>query len=121
MHDFNPEWTMNKLQFNHSPLIPPNFKMLIIGSSGCGKSFRLFNMLLEDGFLDYNRLFIFSPSIHQPEYQILIHGFKNKMHKCQIKAIIEHQSQLGIDNPKEVIIIVESHMNKEDKWSGIEC
>src|SRR3977135_314422 len=120
-NNLNPEWYLNKLQFNHCPLIPPSFRMLIVGSSGCGKSFRLFNMLLESGFLDYNRLFIFSPSIHQPEYQLLIHGFQSKLHKHHIKSIIENQTKLGIEDPKEAIKIVESHMNKEDKWDEIEC
>src|SRR6266853_4726547 len=83
--DFNPEWKLNKLKFNHSPLIPSSFRMLIVGSSGCEKSFRLYNMLLEPRFLDYNRLFLFSPSIHQPEYQLLIHAFKNKLHKHHIQ------------------------------------
>src|SRR3981189_113213 len=119
--NFNPEWCLNKLRFNHSLLIPPSFRMLIVGSSGCGKSFRLFNMLLESGFLDYNRLFIFSRSIHQPEYQLLIHGFHNKLHKHHIKSIIENQMKLGIEDPKEAIKIVESHMDKEDKWDEIEC
>src|SRR3981189_136015 len=127
-NNLNPEWSLNKLQFNHNPLIPPSFRMLIVGSSGCGKSFRLFNMLLESGFLDYNRLFIFSPSIHQPEYQLLIHGLRSKLHKHHIKSIIENQVELGIEDPEEAIKIVESHMNKEDKWNeteggeaGIEC
>src|SRR5277367_3080174 len=120
-NNFNPEWCLNKLQFNHNPLIPPSFRMLIIGSSGCGKSFRLFNMLLEPGFLDYNRLFIFSPSIHQAEYQLLINGFQNKLHKRIIQSIIENQKKLGIEDPKEAIKIVESWMNKEDKWDEIEC
>src|SRR5271156_4724779 len=121
MNNFNPEWSLNKLKFNHSSLIPPSFRMLIIGSSGCGKSFRLFNMLLEPGFLDYNRLFIFSPSIHQPEYQLLIHGFQNKLHKYHIQSIIENQKKLGINDPEEAIKIVESWMEKEDKWDEIEC
>src|SRR3977135_3988107 len=78
-------------------------------------------MLLESGFLDYNRLFIFSPSIHQPEYQLLIHALQNKLHKHHIKSIIENQMKLGIEDPEEAIKIVESHMNKEDKWDEIEC
>src|SRR5271156_6210224 len=120
-NNLNPEWTLNKLQFNHNPLIPPSFRMLIIGSSGCGKSFRLFNMLLEPGFPDYNRLFIFSPSIHQPEYQLLIHGFHNKLHKYHIQSIIENQKKLGINDPEEAVKIVESWMVKEDKWDEVEC
>jgi hypothetical protein len=117
----NPEWKLNKLKFNHNPLIPPSFRMLIIGSSGCGKSFRLFNMLLEPGFLDYNHLFLFSPSIHQAEYQLLIHGFKNKLHKHHIQWIIDNQKELGINEPKKAVEVFESYLDKENKWNDIEC
>ena len=126
--NFNPEWKLNKLKFKHNALIPSSFRMLIIGSSGSGKSFRLFNMLLQPGFLDYNRLFIFSPSIHQPEYQLLIHGFKNKLHKHHIQLIIDNQEKIGINEPKEAIEVFESYLDKEDKWDdtagkqgSIEC
>src|SRR5437773_5468963 len=119
--NLNPEWRLNKLKFNHSPLIPPSFRMLIVGSSGSGKTFRLFNMLLEAGFLDYEKLFIFLPSIAQAEYQLLIHGFQNKLPKQIIMNIIKNQMKLGIEDPEEAIKIVESHMDKEDKWDEIEC
>src|SRR5204862_1644806 len=105
---------------NHNSLIPPSFRMLIVGSSGSGKTFRLFNMLLESGFLDYEKLFIFSPWIHQAEYKLLIHGFQNTLPKNIIKSIIENQVKLGIEDPEEAIKIVESHMDKEDKWEEIE-
>ena len=80
--NLNSEWSLEKLQFNHSPLLPKNsIRMLIIGLSECGKTYRLFSMLLQPNFLDYNRLFIFSPSIHQAEFQILIHSFKKNYTK----------------------------------------
>src|SRR6266853_751074 len=107
--NLNSEWTLGKLEFHHSPLIPPSFRMLIVGPSGCGKTFRLFNMILQPTFLDYNRLFIFSPSIHQAEFQILIHAFKNKLHKEQVIKIFEKQNELGIEDPAEVIKIIESY------------
>ena len=119
--NFNPEWKLNKLKFNHDVRIPSSFRMLIIGSSGSGKSFRLFNMLLEPGFLDYNRLFLFSPSIHQPEYQVLLHGFKNKLHKHHIISILAGQFKIGIDDPKKAVEYFESYLDKKDKWDDIEC
>src|SRR5271156_1347049 len=123
--NFNPEWKLNKLKFNHNVLIPSSFRMLIIGSSGSGKSFWLFNMLLEPGFLDYNRLFIFSPSIHQSEYEVLLHGFKNKLHKKHIISILAGQNKIknkcGNDDQKKAVEFFESHLDKKDKWDDIEC
>ena len=101
--NINSEWKLGKLKFNHNPLIPSSFRMLIVEPSGCGKTYRLFCMLLQPGFLDYNRLFIFSPSIHQPEYQELLHGFKNKLHKEHIISILAGQFKLGIDDPNKAI------------------
>ena len=80
--NLNSEWSVGKLLYNHSPLLPKNsIRMLIVGPSECGKTFLLFKMLLQPNFLDYNRLFIFSPSIHQAEFQILIHSFKKNYTK----------------------------------------
>jgi hypothetical protein len=48
-------------------------------------------MLLEKDFLDFNKLMIFTKSIHQSEYQMLYNGFKNGMSKESIKAIFKTQ------------------------------
>ena len=79
---FKPTWNLGKIKFNHSPYLPKDtIRMLVIGSSGSGKSFLVLRMLLEEIFLDYNHLHLCTPRIAQKEYQLLIHAFKNKFKK----------------------------------------
>ena len=56
--------------------IPSSFKMLIIGTSGCGKTQLLFKMLLTPNFLDYDNLIIFSKTVYQEEYQIFLSRYQ---------------------------------------------
>ena len=86
-------WNKNKMEFNHHENIPPSFRMLIVGSSGCGKTQLLFKMLLTPGYLDYDNLIIFSKTISQDEYQILYHSFLNKLSKESVSKIFEEQDQ----------------------------
>ena len=76
MEDFQSYWQEKDTLFNNSPLIPDCLRMVICGPSNSGKTALLNRMLLSDGFLDYERLYIFTPTISQPIYQIIINGFK---------------------------------------------
>jgi len=40
----------------HSNIFPINFRMLIIGQSGCGKTCLLMRLLLEPNLLNYDKL-----------------------------------------------------------------
>ena len=82
-----------RMNFNHHPNLPSSFRMLIIGSSGSGKTCLLLNMLLESGFMDYNNLIIFTPTKSQQEYQLLYHGYSNGLSKESIAAILLNQEQ----------------------------
>lgn len=54
---------------NHE-LMPQNcFRMVIAGGSGSGKTVLTTNMILK--YLNYDRLHVFAPSIHQPAYLML--------------------------------------------------
>ena len=70
----------DKLDFENdkNARIPKSFAGLIVGKRSCGKTHLLFQLLLE-GYIDYNRLYIFSPSIYQSEYQLIIEGFKQHL------------------------------------------
>lgn len=72
---------------NNHKLLPRNIRGCIIGKSGSGKTNLLMNLLLQN-YLDYNCLYIFSKSLHQPIYQILINGFKNNLSKEEILKCI---------------------------------
>ena len=86
--------------FNHHPNLPSSFRMLIIGSSGAGKTALLLQMLLEPGFLDYDNLIIFTMTPQQQEYKLLKYGFSNGLTKESIASILMNQEQFqGIDIP----------------------
>ena len=57
-------------------------------------------MLLSPGFLEYNQLYIYGKSLHQPEYQIMRKCFDNKLPKELIIDTFETQKEvqrIGVD------------------------
>ena len=92
---FVANWNKGKKTFNHYKSIPESFRMLIVGSSGCGKTNLLFNMLLIPKFLDYDNLIIFSKTINQSEYQLLYHGLKHGLSKESIINIFKNQDSFS--------------------------
>ena len=93
----NPVCKNNSSTFNNSLQLPESIRGLLIGASNSGKTFLLFQMLLEDGFLDYNNLLIFSKSLHQKEYQMIIQGFKHKLTKAQIDKLFDVYNNIPKD------------------------
>ena len=83
----------DRVVFNHHSNLPNSFRMLIVGSSGCGKTVLLLRMLVEPGFIDYDNLIIYTTTKTQQEYQLLYHGFSNGLSKESIAAILIHQNE----------------------------
>src|SRR5438093_4200417 len=74
--------------------------MLIIGSSGSGKSILLLQLLLEPNFIDYTNLIIYSPTKSQALYQILEQGFSNGLSKELIASLVLNQDSFkGLSIP----------------------
>ena len=84
----------------NSPLLPSSLRGLIVGRSNSGKTVLLLNLLLRDGWLDYNNLLVFGNSLHQEEYQILRKGFDMKLGKEQVLNLFKNQ---GLMAPLEAI------------------
>ena len=89
----------------NNPLLPQNLRGLIVGKSNCGKTTLLFNLILQDGWLDYDHLLVFGKSLHQKDYQIIKNGFAEGLSKNQISNLFVNQNllkQANID-PSEAI------------------
>jgi len=109
------DWKNEKSVFKNNSLLPRSIRGLVIGSSGSGKTHLLLNMLLQPDFLDNNKLYIFSNSLHQPEYQLLIKGFQNKLAKTHIIGIFRNQSDFKGCSIQEICEYVSENLPDLDK------
>ena len=73
---------------SHATYIPNSFRMLIVGSSNCGKTTLLMRLLLEPKLLNYDKVYIYSMSLQQPEYQVLRLGIENHLTKKNILLLL---------------------------------
>ena len=114
-------WSSKQTRF-HSDMVPDSFRCLIVGSSGSGKTALLMRMLLQENVLDYNKLFIFGRSLHQPEYQILKIGFENNLPKALIIEILKNNSLINTSNdtPENVILALSEDLDEDEK-GNISC
>ena len=65
--------------------------MCILGKTGSGKSALLLEMIL-DKIIDYDVLYIVSPTIFQPEYQLMINGSNAGLTTEHITSIFKYQN-----------------------------
>ena len=101
---FSPVWNKDAKIFNNADYLPSDLRMIICGPAGCGKTCLLQRMLLEDGILDYNKLYIYTPTINQIGYQILIKGFKNNLSKEMIRNVYINQNEItDLDQALELV------------------
>ena len=89
----NLSWDSMTARSNHK-LLPKNVRGLIVGKSGCGKTTLLLNLLLNPGWLDYNKLFVFNKSLFQPEYQVLRKAMEHKLPKEAILWLFNNQRDI---------------------------
>ena len=75
----------------HSNRFPIDFRALLVGASGCGKTCLLMRLLLEHNVLNYNKLYVFARTLYQPQYQILRAGMENELPKEDIIQLLNSQ------------------------------
>jgi energy-coupling factor transporter ATP-binding protein EcfA2 len=94
MDNFTVTWKeKNSNKQNNNFLLPENScRCLIIGESGCGKTNLILKMLLLYKWLDYTDLFVFSKSLHQPEYKLIKSSFEKGYKKSEILDFFKTQN-----------------------------
>ena len=53
-----------------------NIFCVIAGSTGCGKTNLMVNLLLQENKINYSDVYIYSPTLHQPAYIYLKHSYE---------------------------------------------
>ena len=103
----------------HSVVFPPNFRALIVGESGLGKTTFLMNMLLADNLLNYDKLYVFARTLYQPEYKVLEAGLRNNLTKKNIAKLMGSEeftmkNNLTIDDTARLIKQIQDTYEKEN-------
>ena len=113
-------WSNISNSRHNCPLLPKSIRGLIVGKSGCGKTTLLMNLLLQPGWLDYDKLQVFGKSLFQPEYKILHKGFQEKLPKELIMNLFDSQT---IVNQQELspLALLEEMGKKNCEKCNIQC
>ena len=115
----NLSWDSTTARSNHK-LLPKNVRGLIVGKSDCGKTTLLLNLLLNPGWLDYDKLFVFSKSLFQPEYAVLRKAMECKLPKEAILWLFNNQSAIQ-ESGLTIVEFIECLAKEMEKISNIEC
>ena len=105
-------WHSN-LNHNNNPLLPSTIKGIILGKSGCGKTNLLLNLLLQSGWLDFNKLIVYGKSLHQPEYQVLQKGLERNIPKEVLYNVLAQNRELMGFNLDNVLDQVAKHAKRK--------
>jgi Poxvirus A32 protein len=92
----------------HSSIFPKNIFAVIAGSTGSGKTNLIINLLRQEKLLNYDDVYIYSSSLHQPAYQYLKQFytdlerlmFENENKTIKIAQFFDADSQ--VMNPSEL-------------------
>src|SRR5271170_2544596 len=71
----------------HGPFLPKNMFCVIAGATGCGKTNLMLNFLLNEKVLDYDDIYIYTSTLHQPAY-VYLKKYYNDLENT-IKVCIE--------------------------------
>lgn len=108
-------WDDPETTRDNNPLLPKSIRGLLIGKSGCGKTTLLMNLLMNPGWLDYNKLQVFGKSLFQPEYKLLKKAMEEKLPKEEILKLFDMKSQMQKNKIPVDMMISELAKNIKDK------
>ena len=113
-------WNGTTTKRFNNPLLPKSIRGIIVGTSGCGKTTLLLNLLLRPGWLDYDNLFVFGKSLFQPEYRILKKAFEENLPKEYILRLLDMKEEIQ-DKEAPPSIVLQEWAKSVKKKSDIKC
>lgn len=71
----------------HHWLLPNSIRCVICGPSGCGKTNLMMNLIMRNGYLNYDKLILYSKSLQQSKYKLL-HQWGSELNKAAEREVI---------------------------------
>jgi hypothetical protein len=88
-----PVWNTAEIKYNNHKCFPNHYRMLVVGESGGGKSVLVQRLLLTN-LLDWDILYLYTPSILQASYQVLIKSINAGLSTSQILGLYAKQNEI---------------------------
>jgi len=111
--NYDKVFNIEKPESKHCKFFPKNIMAVICGSTGCGKTNLLYNLLLNPGRIYYDDVSIWCPTLHQSNYQGLLELYRRAGTNCQCYSesdeILDPQK---FDSSLEHVICFDDVMNK---------
>ena len=98
----------NKCRRQTSEFFPSPIRAILLGASGSGKSNLLCNILCNQGWIDYTRLFVVSRTLFQPCYTLLRDCFSRGLTKSEIRECFR-QNRMVFTGSRTPAIVCEFH------------
>jgi len=86
-------------RIKNGPLLPENIRAIVAGSSGCGKTQLVINLLTQANGLKFENIYVYSKTLFQPKY-VLLKEIMKCLPEIQYFAI-EHEADLI--SPKDAL------------------
>ncbi len=86
----------------HHFLLPNSLRMVICGGSGCGKTNLMVNLLLNSGWLNYDKLYIYTTTPYQEKYNLIRQFFDNIKKHCSYDILKFLSPQDEMIDPKHL-------------------
>lgn len=111
----------------HSAIFPKNIFAVVSGATGCGKSNLVVNFLKQAKILNYDHVYIYSSTLHQPAYESLKRYFADleklifdsTNHVIKIAQFYDADSEIKnpseLDKNKSHIMIFDDVMNHDQR------
>ncbi|XP_071055020.1 uncharacterized protein [Onthophagus taurus] len=106
----------------HGDLIPNSIRAIVCGPSGCGKTNLMLNLIFDKNGLNFENIYIYSKSLHQPKYEFLEMIMK-QLPEIGLYRFIDNDAVIDPSEAKQnsIFIFDDVACDKQDKIRSFFC